>query len=150
MDRYHLAQFNIGRTVAGLDDPRLAGFVERLEAVNRLADESPGFVWRLQSDEGDATAFSPYEGDERMIVNLSVWEDIDSLHRYTYSALHLEALRGRRGWFEPLNAPHLALWWVPAGHRPDLAEAVARLDTLRARGPSAEAFTFGSRFPPPG
>ncbi|HDH02721.1 MAG TPA: DUF3291 domain-containing protein [Actinobacteria bacterium] len=139
---YHLAQFNVGRLAHPLNAPESQGFVEQLETVNALADAHPGFVWRLQTDEGDATSIDPY-GDPRVIVNFSVWEDADSLKQFTYAGTHGEVFRQRTDWFEPRDKPMLVLWWIPAGHMPGINEAVAKLDHLRSTGPSPEAFTFG-------
>jgi hypothetical protein len=145
---YQLAQINIGRIVAPLDDPQLAGFVNNLDRINALAESHPGFVWRFQTDEGNATAVRPYE-DDRVLLNFSVWKDIDSLREFTYSGAHVEIMRRRKEWFEKMTEAYMALWWVPAGHRPSVAEAVSRLEHLRQFGPSAEAFTFRQLFPPP-
>ncbi len=146
---YHLAQLNIARLRAPLDDPRLAGFVGQLDALNEVADRSLGFVWRLVSDGADnATALRPYE-DDLMLVNLSVWESIEALHSYVYRSQHVAIFRERAQWFEPSNEPTTVLWWVPAGHRPDVAEGQARLALLRERGASPRAFTFRRRYPPP-
>jgi hypothetical protein len=139
--RYHLAQMNIARLAAPLTDPRLADFVAQLDAVNALADASPGFVWRFQGSEGNATYLRPYP-DERIIFNMSVWESLPALKSYVYHAQHAAVLRRRREWFEPFDAPYQALWWTPAGALPTVAEAVARLDYLRAHGPTPSAFTF--------
>ena len=144
---HHLAQLNIGRTKAPLDSELLSGFVEGLEHVNALADSSPGFVWRLQTDEGDATSIRAFE-DELMIVNMSVWESIDALWDFVYAGDHLAYMRRRREWFERIEA-HMVLWWVPAGHLPSVDEALDRLEHLRANGPSEHAFTFKQRFPAP-
>jgi hypothetical protein len=145
---YQIAQVNIARAREPLDSRLLAEFVAALEPVNALADRSPGFVWRLQTEEGDATSIRAFE-DELMIVNLSVWESIDALWRFVYDGKHLEVMRRRREWFERIER-HLALWWVPAGHRPEVDEAKERLEHLRLRGPGAHAFTFKRHFPPPG
>lgn len=147
--KYALAQANIGRIVAPLDDPVMAGFVDQLDFINALADHSPGFLWRLQTEDGDATAVRPFE-DERILVNMSVWESLEALYEYVYRSEHLEVLRGRRQWFERMDGPHLVLWWVPAGHRPTVAEAKERLDILAGRGPCPEAFTFKRPFSPLG
>jgi hypothetical protein len=145
---WHLAQVNIARMRAPLEDPLMAGFVEQLDFINALADRSPGFVWRLQTEEGDATAVRAY-ADETILFNLSVWASVEALRDYVYQSAHREPLRGRKAWFEPLGAPHLALWWVPAGHRPSVEEARARLEHLQQHGPTPEAFTFAKRFDPP-
>ncbi|MEX6504395.1 DUF3291 domain-containing protein [Pseudomonas zhanjiangensis] len=145
---YHLAQVNIAKALAPLDSPLMQGFVEQLDHINQLAEASPGFVWRLQTDAGDATALQPYE-DERIIVNLSVWDSLEALKTFVYSGEHLGLLRNKKHWFEKPDVPILALWWVAAGHRPDLAEAKQALACLRAQGPSAQAFSFAAPFPPP-
>lgn len=127
-----------------LDSPRLAEFVAALEPVNALADAAPGFVWRLQDETGDATSIKAF-GDDRLIVNMSVWEDLDALWRFVYDDGHLAVMRRRREWFEHMRM-HLALWWVPAGRLPTVAEAEQRLAALEQRGPSPYAFTFKRPF----
>jgi hypothetical protein len=146
---FHVAELNIGRTVAPLDHPAMADFVANLELINALGDASPGFVWRLEDEFGAATTIRAYE-DPLMIVNLTVWESIEALRAYAYRSRHVEFLRRRREWFVPLDGPSLVLWWVPAGHRPTVAEAKARLERLAADGPTAEAFTLKTTFPPDG
>ena len=143
----HLAQLNIGRTKAPLHSELLSEFVAALEPVNALADSSQGFVWRLQTDEGDATSIRAFE-DELMIVNMSVWESAEALWDFVYSGDHLAYMRRRREWFERIES-HMVLWWVPAGHIPSVDEALDRLEHLRANGPSERAFTFKQRFPAP-
>jgi hypothetical protein len=137
----------VGRLLAPIDSPQLADFVDRLGAVNALADAAPGFLWRLQDESGNATALSPW-GDD-IIVNMSVWESVDALRTYVYAAGHASVLRRRREWFAPMGSAHLVLWWVAAGHHPTLDEARARLDHLDATGPTAEAFTLRVPFDPP-
>jgi hypothetical protein len=146
--RFHLAQVNIGRFRAPIEDPSMEGFRTQLDPINALADRSSGFVWRLQTEEGNATAIRPYD-DERMAINLSVWESLDALQQFVYRSAHVAPLRDRQQWFEPIEGPILALWWIPVGHVPTVDEAKARLEHLRVRGPSAEAFTFRAPFPPP-
>jgi len=148
MTSYHLAQCNIGRVRAPLDSPQLAGFVAALEPVNRMADEAPGFVWRLQTEAGDATAIRAFE-DDMLLLNMSVWESIEALAEFTYRTPHRDVMRRRREWFERLAGAYLVLWWVPAGTVPTVVEARARLEALRRDGPTPEAFTFQSPFPPP-
>ena len=145
---FQLAQINIALPLYPLDAPEIAGFVARLADVNALADASPGFVWRLQTDDGDATAVRGF-GDDRIIVNLSVWESIEALHAFVYRSAHVEVMRRRRSWFEQMRMA-TALWWVPTGHRPDLREAEERLALLREHGPTPRAFTFARHFPRPG
>ena len=146
--KYQLAQLNIGRVLWPPDDPRMAGFMGRLDELNKLADESPGFVWRLQTEAGNATALRPYD-DERLLMNMSVWETLEDLRAYVYRSAHAPVLAQRKQWFEPMTTPFMALWWVPAGHRPSVEEAKARLAELAARGPGPGAFTFKQVFPPP-
>ncbi|HKB11562.1 MAG TPA: DUF3291 domain-containing protein, partial [Vicinamibacterales bacterium] len=131
MAAVHLAQVNIGRIRAPLDDPIMKGFVDRLTDLNALADASPGFVWRLQTDAGNATYFRPYPGDDRVLMNMSVWESVEALRHYAYKTGHAEVLRQRHNWFEPMSV-YLALWWVPPGHRPGVDEARKRLAHLES------------------
>jgi hypothetical protein len=145
VSRFQLAQVNIARMRAPLDDPRMQGFVSQIESINALADRSPGFVWRLQSYSGDATAIRAYD-DDRILFNMSVWESLESLRHFVYRSGHVDPLRARRRWFEPLEAPILALWWVVAGHRPSVEEAKERLARLKSNGPTREAFDFGRPF----
>src|SRR5260221_4241550 len=128
---YHLAQVNVARMLAPLDSPLMAEFVAQTPAVNALADRSPGFVWRLETAEGDATAIRAYD-DPQILFNLSVWESVQALKDFTYATSHLGPLRNRAHWFEQATQPHLALWWIPAGHIPSVEEAVDRLEFRRA------------------
>jgi hypothetical protein len=148
MSAYELAELNIGIIKGPMDSPVMADFAASLARINALADHSPGFVWRLQTDEGDATSIRPF-ADENMLLNMSVWRDVESLNAYVYSSSHVELMRRRREWFERMHEAFLVLWWVPKGHRPSVAEAIARLEVLRSKGPTAEAFTFRHAFPPP-
>ena len=147
--RWHLAQLNIGRVRAPLTDPLMAGFVAGLEPINALADSSPGFVWRLQTEAGDATAFRPYN-DERLLINLSVWETVEALKAFVYQTHHVDFMRQRENWFERLDTYYLALWWTPPGSVPSIEDAKVRLDHLREHGESPFAFSFKKIFPPPG
>lgn len=142
-----LAQVNIARMRGALEDAVMAGFVARLDELNALADASPGFVWRLQTDAGNATYLRPYD-DERIIVNMSVWESIEHLRAYVYRSRHAEVLRQRGDWFEKLGTPVVAMWWVPAGHIPSVDEAKKRIAHLQEHGATPFAFSFGSPFPP--
>jgi hypothetical protein len=146
MTPLHLAQVNIGRVRAPVDDPLMAGFTSKLDEINALAERSPGFVWRLQTDAGNATEYRPYD-DDRLLINMSVWTTIEDLQQYVYRTLHADFLRQRYNWFEKFSGVYMALWWVPAGHRPGLEEAVQRLAHLEAHGPAPFAFTFQKRFP---
>ena len=149
MSGHELAQLNIGIIRGPMDSPVMAEFAANLERINAVAEATPGFVWRLQTEEGDATAIRPFD-NENMLVNMSVWKDVESLRRYVYHSAHVEVMRRRREWFEPMREAFLVLWWVPLGHRPSIAEAIARLERLRRHGPSPEAFTFRHSFPQPG
>jgi hypothetical protein len=143
----HLAQINVGRLLAPIDAPETAAFAEALDPVNALADASPGFVWRLQTDAGNATAVRAFE-DDTILVNMSVWESPDALNDFVYRSQHTPFLQRRREWFEKPAEAIAALWWVRAGEIPTVAEGVARLEHLRAHGPTAVAFTFHQVFPP--
>jgi hypothetical protein len=145
---HELAQLNIALMKEPLESPAMAGFVDNLERINALADRTPGFVWRLQSDDGDATSVRPL--GELTLVNLSVWRDLESLNQFVYQSGHVEIMRRRREWFERMGEAFVVLWWVPLGHRPTVEEAVARLELLRTAGASPEAFTFRKAFGPPG
>jgi hypothetical protein len=145
---FHLAQINVARARAPLDDPLLADFMAQLDRINGLADQSPGFVWRLQSDSGNATDIQVSE-DPCLLVNLSVWSSAEALFDFVYKTGHSRVMARRKDWFEPFGRPYLALWWAPAGRLPSVEEAMARLDLIAERGPGPEAFTFKRRFPPP-
>ncbi len=149
MSGYHLAQLNIGLPIEPVDSQRLAGFMAQLEPINALADAAPGFVWRLQTEDGDATAIRPF-ADDRLIVNMSTWESVEELADFVYRTAHAAVMRQRRQWFVPMREAYTVLWWVPAGQRPALDDATSRLELLRSTGPSAEAFTLQRPFPPPG
>jgi heme-degrading monooxygenase HmoA len=144
---YHLAEVNIARMAAPLESPLLADFVARLDEINSLADESPGFIWRLQSDEGNATYFKPYD-DDLILFNLSVWESPEDLKNYVYRSAHNEVFKRRREWFEKFNGMFFAMWWVKSGELPTIAEAKQRLDYLEKNGPTEFAFTFKQTFEP--
>ena len=147
MSTYQLAQLNIAVMNEPLDSPVMADFVANLDRINALAEASDGFVWRLQTEAGDATALRPYGEDT--IVNLSVWRDVESLSAYVYQSAHVEILRRKREWFVRPKEATMVLWWVPEGHQPSLSEAKERLDTLREQGPGAQAFNFRENFPAP-
>lgn len=145
---FQLAQVNIALPREPLDTPLLAEFVAALAPINALADASTGFVWRLQSDDGDATSIRAFD-DDRLIVNMSVWTSLEALADFVYRTAHTDVMRRRREWFERLGELHMALWWVPAGHQPSVKEAEQRLRHLRTHGPSASAFTFRTPYAPP-
>ncbi|MQA73828.1 MAG: DUF3291 domain-containing protein [Solirubrobacterales bacterium] len=146
---WHIAQVNVALPCEPLDSPALAGFVANLEPVNALADAAPGFVWRLEDEGGDATSIRPFD-DERMIINMSVWESLDALWAFVYDGGHLEVMRRRREWMRHLAEAYMGLWWLPAGELPTVEQAKERLAHLREHGPTPRAFTFKRRFAPPG
>jgi hypothetical protein len=141
----HLAQINVGRLRAPVDSPLVAEFMAALDRVNAMAEASPGFVWRFQTEDGNATAVRPYD-DESILINMSVWASIEALEAFVYRSDHTSYLRRRREWFDRMEEAILTLWWVPAGHIPSLEEAVAHLEHLRVHGPTERAFTFRKRF----
>jgi hypothetical protein len=151
---HHLAQVNVSRLLAPLDSPLLADFLAALDEVNGEADRSPGFVWRLQTEDGNATAVRAFGWDvgdsHGVIVNLTVWRDVEALADYVFGGRHLEVMRRRRTWFARAAEATTALWWLPAGSLPTTDDAEDRVRLLRAHGPTPAAFTFRHPFPPPG
>ncbi len=146
---YHLAQINIGRLAAPLDDPRIAGFVSQLAPINALADRSPGFVWRLQSASGNATDVPYCDEDATLMVNMSVWESLEALRDYVYRSKHIGVFRDRAKWFEKMDQPSYCLWWVRAGHIPTVAEGRERLTHYQEHGATPFSFWFSEHFPTP-
>ncbi|OQR65280.1 hypothetical protein B6E66_04680 [Streptomyces maremycinicus] len=146
---FELAQVNISRLKFPLDSPELKDFVDALDPVNATAEAAEGYVWRLQSDGGDATDIQVF-GDSWLIINMTVWRDLDALTTFMYQGRHRELLSRRREWFERVAEAMTALWWVPAGHRPTVAEAESRLLHLRANGPTPYAFGLRTSFPAQG
>jgi hypothetical protein len=139
----HLAQLNIGRLRYPTDDPRMADFTNNLDLVNGLAERGKGFIWRLKDDSGDATHIRPFD-DPQIIVNISVWESVESLERFVWQTIHKRFYGRRPDWFDKMDGPHFVMWWVPAGHRPTVSEAKERLEYLAAHGPSDYAFGWES------
>jgi hypothetical protein len=146
---FHLAQVNIGRLLAPIDDPLIADFRGNLVRINALADAQAGFVWRLTGAGDDATDIRPIESDPLLAINVSVWESVEQLAAFAYRTEHRDFVRRRHAWFQPATAAILALWWVPAGERPDPVDAVRRLFHLREHGPTPHAFDFKVRFAAP-
>ncbi len=147
MSGFELAQVNIANLVAPLDSAELTGFVANLESINELADCALGFVWRLQTEEGDATGITDF-GSE-FIVNMSVWKDIKSLHDFVYRSGHIKVMSRKKEWFNRMENAYSVLWWVETGHRPTVVEAKEKLKLLRDEGPGLAAFTFKNAFPAP-
>ncbi len=148
MEKYQLAQVNVAQAKAEMDTETMSGFVARLDEINALADQAPGFVWRLQTEEGDATALRVFD-DPLLLVNISVWESIEALRTFVYKSLHVELIQDREAWFNKMGMAHQALWWIPHGHIPTVQEAKEKLEHIRQYGPTQEAFTFGQTFTQP-
>ncbi len=146
--KYQLAQCNIARAKAPLDHTDMVGFVSRLDEINSLADGSPGFIWRLKEDGGNATSIQAFD-DPLVIVNLSVWESPEHLRDFVYRSDHIKVMRQRRSWFERFDGIYLAMWWLPAGHRPTVAEAKERMAHRQQHGDSLQAFSFTKLYPAP-
>lgn len=147
MSRYHLAQVNIARLKAPLDSPQLKDFVDNLDRINELAENSDGFVWRLKGEGNDATALRPFGED--VIVNMTVWRDAESLRNYVYRSPHAAIMKRRREWFMRMAEAYTCLWWIPAGHVPTVEEAAQHLELIRRQGPTPESFHFGEAFSAP-
>jgi hypothetical protein len=141
--KMHLAQLNVARAVDDLESPRLADFMAALDGVNAIAERSPGFVWRLKSDAGNATDINVSD-DARLIVNMSVWETPEHLEQFVWNTVHARVYGKKAKWFEAPATPHLVMWWVPIGHTPTTDEAMARLAHLTAHGASEHAFGWES------
>lgn len=139
--KYQLAQINIAQAQDTMETETMQGFVERLEEINSLADTSLGFIWRLQSEEGDATGIQAFN-DPLLLINISVWENIESLKNFVYKSLHVELIQDRDAWFNKMTKVHQALWWIPAGNIPTIEEGKQKLDYLQQHGPTKMAFTF--------
>lgn len=146
MSSFHIAQLNIAKMKADIDDPIMKDFVDNLEGVNATADNSPGFVWRLETDEGDATDLRLFE-DNMLLVNMSVWESIDDLKKFVYESFHLEILKRKKEWFDKFDSVYQVMWWLKVGTLPEVDEAKARLAYLQANGASEFAFNFQKYFP---
>ena len=150
---FDLAQVNVSRLLAPLDSPLLADFMAALDEVNAEGDAAPGFRWRLQTEDGNATAVRAFGWDVAdsfgVVVNLTTWTSVQALADFVFSGQHLQVMRRRRKWFQRAVEPMTALWWVPAGHRPSTEDAEQRIQRLRRHGPTAESFTFRTPFPDP-
>lgn len=147
MPEYHVAQLNVAKMTVDIDDPIMKYFVDNLDKVNSIADDSPGFVWRLETDEGDATNLRVFE-DNLMLINMSVWKSIEELQTFVYDSFHVDILKRKKEWFSKFDGMHQVLWWVQAGTIPDIEEARARLAYLQEHGESEVAFSFRQSFLP--
>jgi len=149
MKDYQLAEINVARMKGvNIDDPIMQEFVDNLDRVNELAENSEGFVWRLQDDNNDATSFNPYN-DEQIIINVSVWDSIETLQSFVFKTFHSDFLKRRKEWFHTYGKVHTAMWWIPAGQFPTVEDAVKKLDDLQKNGPSQEVFNFRNKFSKP-
>ncbi|WP_088891717.1 DUF3291 domain-containing protein [Leptolyngbya ohadii] len=147
--QYYLAQINTARLRAPLDAPEMADFVAQIQGINAIADDDPGFVWRLRGEGADdATSIRPFD-DDQILVTMTVWKSVEALSNYVYRGAHAGIMRDRRRWFEKLDQQILALWWIPVGHLPTIEEAKERLAHLQQHGSTPYAFTFGKPFPSP-
>lgn len=144
---YHLAQLNIAKLKAPLEDPSIEGFVSKLDEINALADSSQGFIWRLQEEDGSAVNISVFD-DEYLIVNMSVWESIEDLKNFVYKSGHVKVYLQKDSWFHKMTDHHMVLWWIEKGEIPDIFDAKNRLKHLQENGPSSFAFTFKNVFNP--
>ena len=147
MLHYHLAQLNIAKMKYPIGSAEMADFVDNLENINLLADSSPGFVWRLQTEDGDATSIDFFGSD--VLVNMSIWADIESLHAYVYKTVHAKIMSRRKEWFHRVEEAYTVLWWVAEGHIPSLAEAREKIERLKSVGPGPLAFSFKQAYPAP-
>lgn len=145
---WHIAQINVGTTLYPTDDERMSGFMTRLDDINAMADQSAGFVWRLQSESGNATDID-VGGPPLFMVNMSVWESVEALFEFVYKTAHRPIMTDRRKWFTRPEGAYQALWWIPAGHTPTVEEGLARLELLKSVGPSPRAFDFKTKYPCP-
>jgi hypothetical protein len=146
---WHLAQINVAKIVGeDITDPVMQKFVDQLDEINGLAEGSPGFVWRLKDESNNATNLNPYN-DQRIIVNISVWQTLDDLLKFVYHGRHAEVLRSRREWFVSFGEAYTALWYVPVGKVPTVEESMVRLKSLQDSGPTPFAFDFKTKFPAP-
>jgi hypothetical protein len=144
--KMHIAQLNISFVRAPKDDPVFADFVSELDHINSQADASPGFVWRL-AEEDDGVESQRVFDNEKILVNMSVWESAETLRSFVYQGDHASILRKRRKWFKQHVKAYIVLWWISAGHRPSLEEAKQKLDLLLNNGPSSDAFSLSEPFP---
>jgi len=147
---YQIAEINVARMKGvNINDPIMKEFVDNLDCVNYLAEQSDGFIWRLQGENNDATSFNPYD-DEQVLINISVWESVESLHDYVFKTFHSDFLKRRKEWFQSYGKIHTAMWWVKEGEYPNIQDAVTKLDELQKNGPSELVFNFKKVFPKPG
>jgi hypothetical protein len=146
-NRLYLAQVNIGKIIAPMNSSLMAGFADNLDRINALAESSEGFIWRLKDEANNATSIKVFD-DDFIIINMSVWTNMDALYKYVYQSVHTDYLKRRREWFEKMPEMHMALWYVPESHIPDTAEAVDKLKYIRKHGETPLAFGFKNKYLP--
>ncbi|WP_346882480.1 DUF3291 domain-containing protein [uncultured Algibacter sp.] len=144
MQRYHLAQVNIAKGLGALNDPIMKDFIDNVAQINTIADTSDGFIWRLKDEDKDE-ALQIFK-DDLLIINMSVWSDVESLFKYVYKSGHIEVLKRKKEWFKKNIANHMAFWYIPKGNIPTFNDAKIRLDYLNLHGETPYAFTFKSKF----
>ncbi|MBD8511382.1 DUF3291 domain-containing protein [Photobacterium sp. WH24] len=142
-----LAQLNIALAKYPMDAPEIKDFADNLDPVNAIAESSEGFIWRLQDESGDATSIQAFDAPN-MLINMSVWESVDTLKNFMFRTHHRDFMRRKAEWFHRSAEDTYVLWWVEDDHIPTIAEAKERLDYLRNKGDSPFAFTFKSNFTP--
>jgi hypothetical protein len=147
MSQYQLAQLNIATMKESLESPSMADFVANMERIYALAESSPGFVWRLKDEEEEARGMRLF--GEGVLINMSVWENVEALRDFVFKSAHVEVWRRRREWFAPMTEAYAVLWWVPTGQYPTVAEAAEKLMQVRQYGPTTHAFTFREAFAAP-
>ncbi len=146
---YQLAQINVARMIGvNIDDPIMKEFVDNLDKVNEVAENSEGFVWRLKDESNNAAGFNPYH-DEQVIINLSLWEDVEPLKNYIYKTMHASFLKRKKEWFQKYGEAHYALWWIEKGSLPRVEQALARFKYLQKHGSTEKAFDFKNLYPKP-
>ena len=146
MNTFNIAQVNIAKRLAAMDDPIMQDFINNLDRINTIADGSEGFIWRLQDEDKDeaVTVFQ----DDSLIINMSVWKSLESLFNYTYNSGHIEVFKRKKEWFSKMKMMHMAFWYVPQGYEPTFEDAKDRLDYLNTHGDTPYAFSFKSKFTP--
>jgi len=149
MTTYQLAQINIARMRGvNIEDPIMKEFVDNLDSINYIAEQSEGFIWRLKDDDNNATAFNPYD-DEQIIINISVWQNFETFRNFIFESKHIEYMKRRKEWFQSFGKAYTGMWWIKAGIFPTIEDAVDKLSYLQEHGPSEFIFDFKKQFPKP-
>ena len=146
MTSHHIAQINVAQAKYDVGDPGMAAFEARIDEINNLAESSPGFVWRWIEERDGGKEF--LSDQPRLLINISVWEDLPSLHSFVFRSAHTPVMGRKEDWFDAMDKPYFCLWWTESGRRPTVREAFDRLEILHKQGPTEAAFTWSKRFPP--